>query len=63
MYKKIPYEYKFRLIPYKTVNKSFDLLLAFKPEKILIDGALSKNALVALSPARISDGGAYAALI
>ena len=54
---------KFKLIPYKTVGVSFALMLAYKPDKILIDGKEEIGALIALSRDKVSDGGAYAALI
>lgn len=59
----LPFKYKFQLIPYKTMNSGFELLLAFKPEKVTINGLKSDGALIALSPKVISDGGAYTALI
>lgn len=54
---------KFRLIPYKTVNLPFALMLAYRPDKILIDGKEKRGALIALSLDKVSDGGAYSALI
>lgn len=52
---------KFRLIPYKTIESSA-FLLAFKPDKITIDNKV-KNLLIAICKNKISDGGAYSALV
>lgn len=54
---------EFKLIPYKTVGIEFSLMLAYRPEKITLDGKVLDGALVAISPHSVSDGGAYAALI
>lgn len=54
---------KFKLIPYKTVGVPFALMLAYKPDKILVDGKEKHGALIALSRDKVSDGGAYTALI
>ncbi len=54
---------KFKLIPYKTVSLPFSLMLAYRPDKILVDGKEEHGALIALSHDKVSDGGAYAALI
>lgn len=51
----------FRLVPFRTVG-SGDLLPAFRPDCLMIDGKKMPGVLVALSTARISDGGAYTAL-
>ena len=59
----LPPELKFRLIPYKTMNSPFSVLLAFRPDKVTVDGKYDDKTLLALSPEKISDGGAYAALI
>ncbi len=53
----------FLLIPYKTVGVSFSLLLAFIPDEIYINGALSKDAVCAISETPVSDGSGYNALI
>ena len=53
----------FKLLPYKTVSAPFSLMLAYKPDKVLIDGKEEYGALIALSRGKISDGGAYSALI
>lgn len=53
----------FQLIPYKTLSTDFSLMLAYRPEKVMLDGEVIRGALVAISPHGISDGGAYAALV
>lgn len=53
----------FSLIPYKTVGVSFSLMLAFSPDKILLDGKKSPCSLVAISPFSVSDGDVYNAVI
>ena len=53
----------FSLIPYKTVGSSFELMLAFHPDRIEINSTTIDGALVAISCHSISDGGAYSALI
>ena len=52
----------FRLVPFRTVGGG-DLLPAFKPDCLTIDGKKTQGVLVALSSSRISDGGAYTALV
>ncbi len=51
----------FRLIPYKTVERG-GFMLAFRPDKILIDGK-EREMLVAICKNEISDGGNYNALV
>lgn len=51
----------FRLIPYKTVERG-GFMLAFRPDKILIDGK-ERELLVAICKNEISDGGNYSALV
>lgn len=58
----LPKDMHFKLIPYKTVDAEFHMLLAFKPEQLIVDGKEKKGMLVALCPNQISDGGAYSAL-
>lgn len=53
----------FKLIPYKTVGVPFRLMLAYRPEQVFFDGKLIPDALIAISPEPVSDGGAYSALI
>ena len=52
-----------RLIPYKTVCVNCGLLLALRMDQVVIGGKKQKNMLAALSPNRLSDGGAYHALV
>lgn len=54
---------KFGLVPYKSLGVSFSLLLSFRPDKILRNGNPVHGALIALSDSKISDGGAYTAII
>lgn len=54
---------RFRLLPYKTVGVDCGLLLALRTEEIVVGGRRQKQMLAALSPTRLSDGGAYAALV
>ncbi len=51
-----------RLIPYKTVGVSHGMLLALRPEEVIIDGK-RENMLIAFSPVTVSDGGGYRALL
>lgn len=53
----------FKLIPYKTVNTPFALMLAYLPDEISVDGHIIENALIAISSSPVSDGGAYTAII
>ncbi|MEG2857714.1 MAG: sigma-E processing peptidase SpoIIGA [Clostridia bacterium] len=59
---KLPASMRFRLMPYKTIDSALGMLLAFKPDMLIIDKVEKKNMLVAISPNVISDGGAYCAL-
>ncbi len=59
----LPSNFKFRLIPYKTMSSPFSLLLAFRPDKITVDKKNESGAMLAISPQQISDGGAYTAII
>ena len=54
---------RFRLIPYSAVGISGGMLLAFRPDEVVIDGEKKSGMLVALSPNSISDNGTYTALI
>lgn len=49
-------EYKFRLIPYRAVGTSGGLLPAFRPERIIINGNVRDNVIVAVSPDISGDG-------
>jgi len=60
---KLPREYKFRLLPYKTIGCEFDMLLVFQPDSIFINDRKLKDGFIALSPNRISDGGIYNAIV
>lgn len=53
----------FGIIPYKTVGVPFSLMLTYKPDCVMIDGKEEKDALLAISSDKVSDGGAYSALI
>jgi hypothetical protein len=39
------------------------MLLAFRPDKVVINGADKSGTLVAISPTRLSEGGIYAAVV
>ena len=52
----------FRLLPYKTVDKRFCLMLTFTPEEVRINGKRVSYA-VSVAPQEVSDGGAYCALL
>jgi stage II sporulation protein GA (sporulation sigma-E factor processing peptidase) len=51
------------LLPYTAVGTRGGFLLAFRPDRARIDGREQRGIAVALSPARVSDGGRYTALI
>lgn len=53
----------FRLVPYSTVGTSFGMLLAFRPERVVVDGEVQNGVLVAFAPNQVSDGGIYSALV
>lgn len=57
------YEKWLRLLPYKTVGVDCGLLLALRMDEVVIGGKKHKNMLAAFSPNRLSDGGAYHALV
>ena len=52
----------FRLIPYHTVSSGCELMAAFTPDGVWVDGKPVK-AVVAVAPRSVSDGGAYSALL
>ena len=54
---------RFRLIPYSAVGVTGGMLLAFRPDEIVVDGRNKTGMLLALSPNSVSDGGAYTALL
>ena len=45
---------RFLLLPYQAVGQSGALLLAMKPDKILVDGRVEKEVLIGIAPGRIS---------
>ncbi len=51
-----------RLIPYHTVGNTPSLMVAFRPDRVFVDGK-PKNSLIALSPNRISKNGEFEALV
>jgi len=53
---------KFRLLPYSAVGLEHSMLLALRAE-VKTDGKPSPKTLIALSPTKVSDGGAYSALM
>lgn len=53
---------QFRLIPYRAVGVDCGMLLALRADELKLNGEARGGALVALSPTRLSDGGAYRAL-
>ncbi len=54
---------RFQLIPYSAVGVSGGMLLAFRPDEIVVDGKARSGMLLALSPNSVSEGGTYSALI
>jgi stage II sporulation protein GA (sporulation sigma-E factor processing peptidase) len=54
---------RFHLIPYSAVGIAGGMLLAFKPDGILVDGKNKTGMLLALSPNSVSESGAYTALL
>ena len=54
---------KFRLVPYSAVGVSGGMLLAFRPDEILVDGVRRTDLIIALSPNNITDNGTYSALM
>jgi stage II sporulation protein GA (sporulation sigma-E factor processing peptidase) len=54
---------RFRLVPYSAVGVDEGLLLAFRPDEVKLDGVKREGVLIAISPNRVSDSGAYRALI
>lgn len=53
----------FRLIPYRTVDTKEGLLLAFRPDEVIVDGKRREGVWAAISPTEISVGGDCSALI
>ena len=54
---------RFQLIPYSAVGVSGGMLLAFRPDEIVLDGKSRTGMLLALSPNSVSEGCAYSALV
>lgn len=54
---------RFQLIPYSAVGTAGGMLLAFKPDEIVVDGKNKTGMLLALSPNSVSEGGTYSALL
>lgn len=54
---------RFQLVPYSAVGTTGGMLLAFRPDEIIIDGKNKSGMLLALSPNSVSDGGTYSALL
>lgn len=54
---------RFQLIPYSAVGVAGDMLLAFKPDEIIVDGKNKTGMLLALSPNSVSESGTYSALL
>lgn len=57
------YAGRFRLLPYSAVGVLGGMLLAFRPDSIVIDGKPVPGMLAAISPTPVSDGGVYSALV
>lgn len=54
---------RFQLVPYSAVGVAGGMLLAFRPDEIVVDGKLKSGMLLALSPNSVSENGAYSALL
>lgn len=54
---------RFQLIPYSAVGVAGGMLLAFKPDEIIVDGKNKTGMLLALSPNSVSESGTYTALL
>jgi stage II sporulation protein GA (sporulation sigma-E factor processing peptidase) len=52
-----------RLIPYSAVGVERSLLLAFRPDGLMIDGKERKDVIIALSPTKICESGEYSAVL
>ena len=59
----LPCGMNFRLVPYSAVGTTSGLLLAFRPERISVDGKESRDLIVAVSPNEVADNVTYSALI
>jgi stage II sporulation protein GA (sporulation sigma-E factor processing peptidase) len=54
---------RFHLIPYSAVGTAGGMLLAFRPDEIIVDGKVKTGMLLALSPNSVSESGTYSALL
>ncbi|MEL4106171.1 sigma-E processing peptidase SpoIIGA [Oscillospiraceae bacterium WX1] len=54
---------RFQLVPYSAVGVPGSMLLAFRPDEVVIDGQNKTGMLLALSPNSVSENGTYAALL
>ena len=54
---------RFQLVPYSAVGVAGGMLLAFRPDEILVDGKNKTGMLLALSPNSVSENGTYSALL
>ncbi len=54
---------RMRLLPYRAVGVEYGMLLAVRMDRVALGGRELEGLLVALSPAPVSDGGAYQALL
>jgi stage II sporulation protein GA (sporulation sigma-E factor processing peptidase) len=54
---------RFQLVPYSAVGVAGGMLLAFRPDEIVVDGKKKTGMLLALSPNSVSENGAYSALL
>lgn len=61
--KDTPLSKRLRLVPYAAVGRENGLLLAFRPDSVVVGDRKRSDFLVAVSPTPVSDGGAYAALV
>lgn len=52
-----------RLIPYRTVGTESALMIAFRPDRVAINGKTAENTLIAFSPHRLSACGEFEALV
>lgn len=54
---------RFLLVPYSAVGSKNGMLLAFFPDKVLVNGKARAEIIVAVSPNSVSENGEYSALI
>lgn len=53
----------FRLLPYSSVGMPYGMLVAFRAERVAVDGKTISKVLVALSPNEVAEGSTYSAII